>query len=328
MKKAASVILTILVLAFALDAGAEKARGIETKADSINHAQHLERHVYAEDLACTGNYVKVRTKVQGADVRGHLEQADCFMLLEISGNWARIRVTQADSSSPDSWAGMEGWVDTDYIDCACGAEAYEDGVFESEPFSPQESRQWDSYAQILDTYYEALHDEWKLEDMLGLFCEPYQADMEQTGYMLQDVDGNGTDELLIMGLDGEVYQLYTLLNGSPLWVMEGWTRNTYYLSNDGGFVNQGSDGAAFSRNYILDLVGAELVVREGVISDYDEEAQDVVWYFTRDRDLDTGNDTVISEEEAYALMDKYDAMAVQNPEGVIPFKSYGADSPF
>ncbi len=202
------------------------------------------------------------------------------------------------------------------------------GALENQAMLSKEDRTWDSYAQILDTYYEALRDDWELESMLKLFCEPYQADMEQTGYMLKDVDGDGTEELLIMGLGGEVYELYTLVNGKPVWVAEGWARNSYYLSSDGGFVNHSSDGASYSRETLLDLAGGELVVREGVVSDYDEEKQAEVWYFTRDKDLDTGNDTRISEEEAYEKIKMYKEMSVLNPEGVVPFQSYDAASPF
>lgn len=209
-----------------------------------------------------------------------------------------------------------------------GKEEATGGALVNQAMLSKEDRTWDSYAQILDTYYEALRDDWELESMLKLFCEPYQANMEQTGYMLKDVDGNGTDELLIMDLGGEVYELYTLVNGKPVWVAEGWARNSYYLSSDGGFVNHSSDGASYSRDYLLDIAGAELVVREGVVSDYDEEKQAEVWYFTRDKDLDTGNDTRISEEEAYEKIKMYEAMSVLNPEGVVPFQSYDAASPF
>lgn len=55
---------------------AAKARDIQTEADSQYHAAHLARHIGMQDLSCTGNYVKLRSKANGTTVVGHLEQAD------------------------------------------------------------------------------------------------------------------------------------------------------------------------------------------------------------------------------------------------------------
>ena len=47
---------------------ADKARNIASDADSQYHAAHLENHLDTTDVYCTGNYVKVRNKINGKKV--------------------------------------------------------------------------------------------------------------------------------------------------------------------------------------------------------------------------------------------------------------------
>ena len=78
--------MVLLTLALCLAGGttaADKARNIASDADSQYHAAHLENHLDTTDVYCTGNYVKVRNKINGKKVVGHLEQADQFQLLDI-----------------------------------------------------------------------------------------------------------------------------------------------------------------------------------------------------------------------------------------------------
>ena len=49
---------------------ADKARNIASDADSQYHAAHLENHLDTTDVYCTGNYVKVRNKINGKKVVG------------------------------------------------------------------------------------------------------------------------------------------------------------------------------------------------------------------------------------------------------------------
>lgn len=108
-----------------ITAGAEKARSISDADSSAYHATHLEQHINTEDCCVTGNYIKVRSAAKtNAKVLGHVEQADTFVLVDVSDGLACIRVISAHSTSPDSWVGLEGWVSTDYVDCVCSPSAY------------------------------------------------------------------------------------------------------------------------------------------------------------------------------------------------------------
>lgn len=74
------------------------------------------------------------------------------------------------------------------------------------------------------------------------------------GYMFYDVDGNGTEELIIADMldddggpwDNRILLMYSLAGGKPVLVIDGWSRNRYYLLDDGTIYHEGSGGAAYS----------------------------------------------------------------------------------
>lgn len=74
------------------------------------------------------------------------------------------------------------------------------------------------------------------------------------GYMFYDVDGNGTEELIIADMldddggpwDNRILLMYSLAGGKPVLVIDGWSRNRYYLLDDGTIYHEGSSSAAYS----------------------------------------------------------------------------------
>ena len=119
MKRIPLLVLIIFLLLNGNSAYAAKARSIASDADSQYHAKHLKNHLGETTCYATGNYIKARNKANGSKVIGHLEQADEFILLNVQNGWAQIEVKSSAKTSPDSWNGMIGWVDSDYIDCNC-----------------------------------------------------------------------------------------------------------------------------------------------------------------------------------------------------------------
>ena len=124
LRRLCSVILFVFWLLTCESAFAAKARSIASVADSAYHAEHLRNHLGETTCHGTGNYIKTRNKANGNKVIGHLEQADEFILLDVKNGWAQIEVVYSDKTSPDSWEGMTGWVNSDYIDCNCTPELY------------------------------------------------------------------------------------------------------------------------------------------------------------------------------------------------------------
>jgi len=74
--------------------------------------------------------------------------------------------------------------------------------------------------------------------------------LQSVGYCIADVNEDGVKELLIgsTGVEGngQLYAVYTCVDGVPTCAMQGWARSRYYLLEDGGFLYEGSSGAAES----------------------------------------------------------------------------------
>ena len=125
MKRTVFSVAVLLALLIATTACAARARYLAYDGDTAFHSRHLSMHVGDETCRACGNYLKVRSRAGGsASVTGHVEQADLLQLLEVSGNWARIRVLYSADTSPDSWGGLTGWVDASYLECGCSERTY------------------------------------------------------------------------------------------------------------------------------------------------------------------------------------------------------------
>ena len=83
---------------------------------------------------------------------------------------------------------------------------------------------------------------------LYVALEPLGAEkLTAAGYRVEDINGDGTPELAI-GINGDrtILNLYTLSDGEPMLVFEGFARNAYSLMDDGKFFYHGSSSAASS----------------------------------------------------------------------------------
>lgn len=114
----------LITLTFVSSSVAEKARGISSDGASAYHFNHLEEHLFTTDLHGTGNYLKIRELPMPSNVFGHLEQADQIILLDLKNGYAKVVVTKSAKTSPDSWVGLTGWVNADYLDCSCTDAQY------------------------------------------------------------------------------------------------------------------------------------------------------------------------------------------------------------
>ncbi len=66
----------------------------------------------------------------------------------------------------------------------------------------------------------------------------------EMGYLIEDLSGDGIPELAIGGLNGMTNALYTLVDGKPKLVFEGWYRSSYVYMGDGHFYYYGANSAA------------------------------------------------------------------------------------
>lgn len=140
----------------------------------------------------------------------------------------------------------------------------------------------------------------------------YDPEYETLGYLIQDLDGDGVEELLFGSntvnaddpWDGVVYDIYTMVDGELVHVLDGWDRNRYYLTENGYIANEGSSGAAnFNYSYFIFENGAANLV-ESVIYDGMKD-EDNPWFYSTEQQYDATDADPISEDDAYAIINEY-----------------------
>lgn len=330
------VLLTLALCLAGGTAAADKARNIASDADSQYHAAHLENHLDTTDVYCTGNYVKVRNKINGKKVVGHLEQADQFQLLDIQKGWVKIKVTYSDKTSPDSHKDMTGWLDADYVDCYCDAGEYAgEGEANGFVYADENCRNYD---EVIELYIRAIKERWDNDKISEFGFEPccFVSSMESDGYLLKDLNGDGNDELIILPRScleyrdaeerGILYAVYTMKDGKPIRVLYSWTRRRNYLCTDGEIYSEGSDGAAYFTACIYDIRDGKAVVREGVqttdrMDENGEYLEGTVYLrMTESHKLYDGEE--ISEEQADADLERYQKMLLTDDRNFVSFAEY------
>lgn len=129
------------------------------------------------------------------------------------------------------------------------------------------------------------------------------------GWLLRDLDGDGTSELLL-GADwgdgyGVIFNIYRLDGAKAVRVVDGWSRSQYFLCSDGTLAHEWSGGADhWGRTYLR--YGETLLPIESVFD------RGGVWYHAKGLDALSLEDTqlegrckVIPSAEAEQLMERY-----------------------
>ena len=127
---------------------------------------------------------------------------------------------------------------------------------------------------------------------------------EHVGYALQDLNGDGTPELIIAGTgennnaNGVICEIDTLVNGQPVQVACSSARDRYYLRLDGTVLNEGSGGAGHSATIVYRLEGSGLVPVESVFTYFDGKPTDGYYYSNTGSTYEPGlYDEAIGEQE-------------------------------
>lgn len=324
------VLLVAFIVMHASTALAAKARSIENDLDSQFHAGHLMRHLGETSCRATGNYLKTRSQSNEKEIIGHLEQADVFRLMDVKDGYALVSVIASHATSPDSWEGMSGWVNSDYIDCTCPTESYLlTNDHRSIPADTEED--FLGYTKILDWFLQAISEKWDFQKIADADFEPqvFPDSLVDSGFIFWDINNDGIQELFVFktGEYEPVLAGYTLVDGYPKRIFSSWARNRHYLRTDGSVFNEGSNGASYSVTYVFDLVGHELVVREGVLSgDYQENGETKYgWFLVDERaDFTYTDHKLISDEEAMRRMEYNKSTVIYGFEHYMTFAEYAA----
>ena len=150
--------------------------------------------------------------------------------------------------------------------------------------TPENTR--DAYDTVIENLNQYLqgedYDEDLVPDTVYLQRAREQGDAESVGYALEDLDEDGSDELLIGyippedfdgGADMDFWLLYTIRDGKAKLVTESWDRNRHYLCSDGTVYWEGSDGAFASSVSRMQFEYGELFVTETAFTGLDKNGQ-------------------------------------------------------
>ena len=127
---------------------------------------------------------------------------------------------------------------------------------------------------------------------------------QSPGWLLRDLDGDGTPELLL-GADwgdgyGVIFNIYRLDGAKAVRVVDGWSRSRWYLCTDGSLAHEGSDGASEGTFSYYRYENGALRHLETLIS-LDG------WFYSDTTDHYVGGKGFrpVSEDEANAVRGKY-----------------------
>ena len=205
----------------------------------------------------------------------------------------------------------------------------------------------DPYQPLLIQYESAFLQQQPdaYPDLVSAMIAPYWGQEHQIGYSRRDLDGDGSEELLLgwvgnefWNLDeGYVFAVYTLVDGQPVLAVEGWERNRYVAGRDGFIYNDGSGGSCNSVyiKYRFDpSAEGYLVPVEGLHSwpSDDPQAAECLWLHLTDPEdvaaiweTEPRPELEISQAEALALGDGW--MASGTDLDVTPFSQYASSQP-
>lgn len=202
----------------------------------------------------------------------------------------------------------------------------------------------EEYAEYTNMYYEILDSMYQMicagpEDYdyidgtngIGeLIMSGDDNVLEQVGFTFEDVNQDGTVELIIGAIyeDDTTYQSQTIYSvytykDTPHLVLEGWSRNRCFLLEDGTFYSEGSGGAMYSifEHIKLDPEATEISYIDYYFShEKDESFEKIGFYHNQTGDWEVS----VSEEMEE---DAYWAKAAEYSEKVktltfYPFSSY------
>lgn len=125
-------------------------------------------------------------------------------------------------------------------------------------------------------------------------------------YCVMDVNEDGVEELLIVDAaypepgNVRILDMYTLVEGTSVKVIEGWARNRYYLLDDGMIYCSGSGGAAYSNEELLSFApGATKLTSKELYFTYpkDGDMNNCGYYYSANGVYDVSLATEISADD-------------------------------
>ena len=145
----------------------------------------------------------------------------------------------------------------------------------------------------------------------------------EMGYLIEDLSGDGIPELAVGGLYGMTNALYTLVDGKPKLIFEGWYRNSYVYMGDGHFYYYGDNSAAENGQGVFYLTkdGTELECESFLFTDLNSDGNHVVYY------NETGSWDPLESEKSDMTAEEFWALdPAGEPLPLTPFSGTGGES--
>ncbi len=183
-----------------------------------------------------------------------------------------------------------------------------------------------AYKSVIEKYIAAIEEGWDgerlgQEDMSILTRDVGSTDA--LGYHLQDLDSDGSEELLIT--DGNViYDMYTMDGDTLSHVISGWERNAYFLAKDNIIANIGANSASSTDYYFYRLDSGTLAAVEHIAFNATVGMSPWLRENQKGGEIQTTelSFTTITEEEAKQIIDSYAHIEISN----IPLSSFSEES--
>ncbi len=212
----------------------------------------------------------------------------------------------------------------------------ESTVNEEDEDEPEDETEQDKdyeayYAPVLNETYEIVTDgydfdrqyEYMSDGLMEKCMYPGDDDLTQAvGYVRWDVSGDGIPELFIgcdedygdLGPQSYIYNVFTLKDDKPVYVFDGWARNSYRWMGDDHFCYLGSGGASitiFGENH-LSGDGTEIIWDDFYFSDEKGDGQIGLYHNTTGVFDSKGSEELnMSDEEFFDKMEAYEARCEQ-----------------
>ncbi len=170
----------------------------------------------------------------------------------------------------------------------------------------------DAYKQGNEVPIDLSDSNYDVSQNLSLFLES----QAKPGSCLQDLDGDGAPELIIGLMTDDFFYsriiagLFTVEDGTPKQVFTSYTRSRYCLSSDGGFIYEGSGGAAYSDYYSCTFSDTALHIDYGVYSDGDRG----FFYCENGGRENAAKTESISQSQFSEYYNRLDSMIIDPPE--------------
>ena len=179
------------------------------------------------------------------------------------------------------------------------------------------------YSEVLDSYYDALLQGLDPADYMGRglnYMPGFVKDLDQVGYVMDDLDNDGVTELLIGSVEeGLIYAMYTVKDGQEIQLIDAGERNTYRISSDGVIINNGSNSAFQMAYFLYTFSDGALHFQDGLVYDAGADEQNP-WFYVKDTNFDSATYEPMETANAESITNDLDNNV--RPIAYIPFSEY------